>query len=374
VCDEDLIPHVLGPDVKYRLHHHHPEGGHGADEGRYGGGEPARADTMLGRTLTLDRARELNSRTYFYAMLKDNPSMTAIYPGIEDDLMRGAIDCHIHAYPDFVHRSQDMVEIAIDASRAGMRAIAFKDHWNLTANAAYLVQRFVDDMVSDGRLEHRVEVLGGIGLNHGINPEAVRIALQYPTCRLIWFPTFKSYGWARFAEVDTRDDGSFVRLVGPDGDVLPEVREVFELAADAGAVVSLGHTDFIELLPLCTLAKEMGVKTLLDHPLLELNKLLISEMKQLADLGTYVGTYCQPMIPSLYQPVADPMETIETIREVGADRCVTASDFGQVLHVNSVDGVKIFVRALLGFGVPVDDVRKIIQENPAELLGLEPLE
>jgi len=362
MCDEHLIPQVLGPEVRFQAHFHRTVGG--------GAGEASTTEIMLGRTLTLERARRLNSRNFFYEMLKDNPGITAVHPGVEEELMRGAIDCHIHAYPDFVHRSQDMFQIAVDASRAGMRAIAFKDHWNLTAVEAYLVQRYVDDMVKDGRLEHRVEVFGGLGLNHGINPEAVRIALQYPNFKLIWFPTFKSYGWARFAGVENPDDGTFVRLVGADGTVLPEVRRVFELAAGAGVAVSLGHTDFEELQPLCTLARELGVKTLLDHPLLELNKLLISEMKQLADLGTYVGTYCQPMIPSLYQPIQDPAETVETIREVGADRCLTASDFGQVLHVNSIDGVRIFVRALLGFGVPEEDVRKIIQINPSRLLGL----
>jgi hypothetical protein len=29
---------------------------------------------MVGRTLTLERARQLNSRSYFYEMLKDNPA------------------------------------------------------------------------------------------------------------------------------------------------------------------------------------------------------------------------------------------------------------------------------------------------------------
>jgi hypothetical protein len=114
----------------------------------------------------------------------------------------------------------------------------------------------------------------------------------------------------------------------------------------------------------------MGVKTLLDHPLLELNKLLVDEMQELADLGTFVGTYCQPMIPSLYQPVCDPFETVDTIKAIGAARCVAGSDFGQVLHVNTVDGMRIFIRALLGFGVSPEDVRTIVQDNPAELLGL----
>lgn len=353
MCDEHLIELVTGEKVDLHKHGLHP------------------SQIRVGRTLTLERVLQMNSRTYFYAMLKDNPDLTAIYPGIENDILAGSIDCHIHAYPDFVHRSQDMIEIAADAARARMRAVYFKDHWNLTASAAYLVQRIIDDMVADGRLEQRVEVYGGLGLNHGINPEAVRIALKYPNCKVLWFPTFKSYGWARFAEIENRE--GYVRLVGANGEVLPEVREVFELAAEAGVLCSLGHTDFEELLPLCTLAKELGVKTLLDHPLLELNKLLVDEMRQLADLGTYVGTYCQPMIPSLYQPVCDPFETVDTIRAIGADRCVAGSDFGQVLHVNTVDGMRIFIRALLGFGITPEDVTTIVRDNPAHLLGLEPL-
>ena len=99
---------------------------------------------LVGRVLTVKRVRELNAKDYFYQMLKDNPEMLKIYPGIENELLEGAIDCHIHAYPDFVHRSQDMIQIAIDASKAGMRALAFKDHWNISANAAYLAQRHID--------------------------------------------------------------------------------------------------------------------------------------------------------------------------------------------------------------------------------------
>lgn len=327
---------------------------------------------MLGRTLTLERARELNRRDYFYAMLKDNPALTRIHPGIEDDLLVGAIDHHIHAYPDFVPRSQDMLQIAVEASKARMRAVAFKDHWNLTAGAAYLVQRQIDEMVLDGRLEHRVEVYGGLGLNLGVNPEAVRIALRYPNMRCIWFPTFKSFGWARFAGLEPTED-EYVRLVNADGTVRPEVREVMELAAEAGVAVALGHTDFEELLPLQEAARSIGVRTVLDHPLLELNKLLLDEMMQLADRGAFVGTYAQPMIPSLYQPIQDPFETVETIRSVGASRCVAGSDFGQVLHLDAIDGIRVFIRALLGFGISPDDVGTIVRDNPARLLGLEPL-
>jgi len=69
---------------------------------------------------------------------------------------RGAIDCHIHAFPDFVHRSQDMIQIAVEASKCGMRAIAFKDHWNISATSAYLTQRYIDDMIARGELTNPV--------------------------------------------------------------------------------------------------------------------------------------------------------------------------------------------------------------------------
>jgi hypothetical protein len=100
---------------------------------------------LVGRVLTVERVRQLNAKDYFYQMLKDNPEMLKIRPGVENELLEGAIDCHIHAYPDFVPRAQDMIQIAIDASKAKMRALAFKDHWNISCNAAYMAQQHIDN-------------------------------------------------------------------------------------------------------------------------------------------------------------------------------------------------------------------------------------
>ena len=323
---------------------------------------------MVGRTLSVERVRQLNAKDYFYQMLKDNPEMLKIYPGIENELLQGAIDCHIHAYPDFVHRSQDMIQIAVDASKAGMRALAFKDHWNISCNAAYLAQRHIDTLVEKGDLDHRVEIYGGAGTCHGMNPEYIRVALQYPNFKMIWFPTFTSLGFWRGAG---HPEKGGVRLVSEDGEVLPEVVEIMKMAVEKKVGIGFGHTDFNELLPLAKKAKELGVRATLDHPLLELNKLLLDEMKELADLGVYVGTYCQPMIPSLYQPVADPMETIRTIKEIGPLRCIIGSDFGQVLHMNTIDGMRVFIRALLGYRIKPEEIAVMLKDNPARLMWLD---
>jgi Family of unknown function (DUF6282) len=159
-------------------------------------------ERMAGRTLTIGQAHEFNSRTYFDEMLEDNPAFTAVCPGIEDEVLVSGSDHHVHACQDFVHRSQDKLEIAIEASKAEMRVSAFKDHWNLTAGAAYLVQRSIERMLLDGHLEHRVEVYGGLGLN----PEAVRVALKYPKFECLWFSTFKSFGCARFAGLNPSEE------------------------------------------------------------------------------------------------------------------------------------------------------------------------
>jgi hypothetical protein len=47
------------------------------------------------------------------------------------------------------------------------------------------------------------------------------------------------------------------------------------------------------------------------------------------------------------------------------------SDFGQVLHVNSIDGMCIFIRGLLGFGVTTEQVKVMLQDNPARLMYLD---
>ena len=65
------------------------------------------------------------------------------------------------------------------------------------------------------------------------------------------------------------------------------------------------------------------------------------------------------------------METIKTMREIGPKRCIRGSDFGQVLHMDSIDGMRVFIRALLAFGIKEDEVRIMLHDNPAKLMRLD---
>jgi len=80
--------------------------------------------------------------------------------------LSGAVDIHVHAYPDSQGRSIDALEAVRQAKAAGLRAIVFKAHYDNTAPYAYIIRKVVPD----------IEVFGGIALNHsmgGVNVAAV---------------------------------------------------------------------------------------------------------------------------------------------------------------------------------------------------------
>jgi len=65
------------------------------------------------------------------------------------------------------------------------------------------------------------------------------------------------------------------------------------------------------------------------------------------------------------------METVKTIQAIGPKRCIIGSDFGQVLHMDSIDGMRVFIRALQAFGIKEDEVRVMLHDNPAKLMYLD---
>src|SRR6185436_5985054 len=81
--------------------------------------------------------------------------------------LSGAIDIHVHSFPDDRPRSIDAIEAARQARARGMRAIVLKNHYESTAGLAYLVLLLVPD----------IQVFGGLDLTPpvgGINPAAVQ--------------------------------------------------------------------------------------------------------------------------------------------------------------------------------------------------------
>ena len=86
--------------------------------------------------------------------------MYDIYAGIEDKLVEGSIDTHLHIFPDYVPRDIDIIELAIEASKAKMDAIVCKDHFFTNVGQAWAAQWVVEQMVKKGELEKACKVFG----------------------------------------------------------------------------------------------------------------------------------------------------------------------------------------------------------------------
>jgi hypothetical protein len=55
---------------------------------------------------------------------------------------------------------------------------------------------------------------------------------------------------------------------------------------------------------------------------------------------------------------------------VGPERTILATDLGQIHNPPPAEGLRIFLRVLLEKGIPADHLKKMVQDNPAFMLGL----
>src|SRR6266853_3419606 len=154
--------------------------------------------------------------------------------------LAGAVDIHVHSFPDNTERSVDGLEAAVMARAHGMRAIVLKNHYDPTAGLAYRVRKQVAG----------VEVFGGIDLNlpvGGMNPAAVEHMTQVSGGygRMVWMSTFDAENQVRFS----KENRPFVRT-SRNGELLPEVKQVIAVIAKHGLVLATGHVSSDEALML----------------------------------------------------------------------------------------------------------------------------
>src|SRR3954462_8886608 len=166
-----------------------------------------------------------------------------------DQLLRGAIDVHVHSDPDNVPRSLDGIEAAKQARSKGMRAIVLKNHYEPTAGLAYLARKEAPG----------IEVFGGIDLNltvGGMNAAAVEHLTQVAGGwgRIVWMSTFDAENQVRYSK-ETRPFVSVSR----NGALLPETRAVIAAIAKHRLVLATGHVSAAEALLLLREARQQGV-------------------------------------------------------------------------------------------------------------------
>ncbi len=276
------------------------------------------------------------------------------------DALRGAIDIHVHAFPDSRPRSLDGIQAAQFAKARGMRAIVLKNHYEPTASLAYIVRKAVPG----------IEVFGGIDLNltvGGINPAAVEYMTQVTGGygRIVWMPTFDSENAVRFEDARR----PFVSVSGNGGVLLPAVKDVIALIARHNLVLATGHSSADEGVMLVREGQRQGVRHMVvTHAMNPPIEMDVPRMQEAARLGAFiefVGSSLEtPDTPARMDRFAD------AIRKIGPEFCILSSDLGQKDNPLPAEGYAAFLAAMRARGFSQADIDRMSKRNPAVLLGL----
>jgi hypothetical protein len=277
---------------------------------------------------------------------------------------QGAVDMHVHALPDFHPRLMTEVEILRDAKEYGMRAIVSKCHYCLNADRMALVNSLVEG----------ITCFGGVVLNPpvgGINPSAVEAAIRYGG-KEIWMPSF--YSKEHLLKVSNfkgavkgYEEGISILH---EGELIPQMHEILDLIASANVILGTSHSSSEEIGVLVKEASRHGVKKIVvTHPYSTVPNLSLDKQAELAELGAYMELCLFSAMP--ISPVNIRMENfVATIKTVGADKVVLATDFGQPYHPSPAEGMRIFCNGLLTAGISTEEINTMARQNPAFLLDL----
>lgn len=290
-------------------------------------------------------------------------------------LLDGAVDLHVHPDPSPYPRRIGPLGAAQHAADAGIRAMALKSHHHCTAIDLALVR-------AEGLERADVTLLGGIVLNSqvgGFNPHAVSLCLGMGG-RIVWLPTISSpahiahvdHGAAKFPTaraallpepaIDVWDERGSLR---------PEVLAVLDLVAEADAVLASGHLPPGSILAVFEAAQARGVRRLLvNHPnfIVEAS---VEEVRRLVALGAYVEhASCMYDDHSRFQAFDIP-ELVGWIKAVGPERTTLASDLGQADNPLPGESLSRLIDALHDEGFTDHELRMMLADNPAALIGLE---
>jgi hypothetical protein len=300
--------------------------------------------------------------------------MSLELPEKDRELVRGVIDLHVHATPDIFARPYDEVELARQAADVGYRAILFKSHAAINADRIYYVRKMVPG----------IAIFGGIVLNYtvgGINPEAVEAALCWGA-KEVWMPNIHSKNHIEvmgvasypFLKRITGDrwvnrDIKGIYILDSDGNVIPEVYEILDLVGNAGVMLGTAHLSPKETFALVKAAKERGLeKIVVTHPESKMVALSDEDQVKLADMGAIMEHCCSCFMPMNRR--YDPHLMAESIKKVGAERCVMATDLGQLHAVHPIDGMRQFMEIMMDCGISEKEIEVMAKQNPTWLLGL----
>lgn len=295
-----------------------------------------------------------------------------------ENVLKNAIDMHIHCAPDTGPRYGDSVEIATIAREAGMRAIVVKDHLTQTVHKASITNELVPGFTCFGAAAMNRP-------NGGLSPRAAAFFTDLGA-KVIWLPTMDSeFTWLKAGQghydaiYATRnaygiDYPKLTLLTGGmyEGKLREEVKQVVDVVAKADVVLCSGHQTPQETIALLEYVQSIGFqRAVVTHVNAFLEEFTPAVLDRLVALGAVLEISNGVLVP--LHGRQDPKEVVKIIRQVGADRIVLVSDGGQLENPSPAEALQSFCRILSKEGITPEEIETMIVKNPTQLLNLEPV-
>jgi hypothetical protein len=295
-----------------------------------------------------------------------------------ENVLKNAIDMHIHCAPDTGPRYGDSVEIATIAREAGMRAIVVKDHLTQTVHKASITNELVPGFT----------VFGAAALNlptGGLSPRAAAFFTALGA-KVIWLPTMDSeFTWLKAdqghydAIYATRyaygmDYQKLTLLTGGmyEGVLREEVKQIVDVVAKADVVLCSGHHTPQETIALFEYIKAIGFeRAIVTHVNAFPEEFNPEVLDRLVSLGAILEISNGVLVPRHARQ--DPRDVVKIIRQVGAEQVVLVSDAGQLENPSPAEALRSFCHILIKEGITPEEVDKMIVATPTRLLNLEPV-
>lgn len=288
-----------------------------------------------------------------------------------DELLMGAIDLHCHSGPSVMPRTLDHIQALEAASKAGMRAVLFKDHYYSVAPIVALLQE---------RYAHlKVKMLSGVPLNDtsgALNLYALEHFLKLGA-KMVWMPTFSAANHIRHSYrkvlLPTKDkllDPTMLTVVDEKGNLLDKAKEILDMIAKYDAVLSAGHLHISEIWTLFNEAKKRGVtRRIVNHPGFVLDGAFV-DIKELAADGVYIEhSICMFIEARTKEWEKEHLK--QFIDAAGVDKTILGSDLGQINNPLPVQGFRDIIKMCLSLGYSDQAIHKMVGDNAAQLMGLD---
>jgi hypothetical protein len=288
--------------------------------------------------------------------------------------LTGAVDLHVHSAPCLFPRMGDDLQVATMARNEGMRAIALKSHHENTVSRAYHTEMAVEG----------IRIIGGIVMNQctgGINPVAVETTLMMGG-KIVWGPTGHScyhglvsgkFGvWGGPGMTLPGKENEAVTVLDPEGRLSGNIIEILDLVKKHDALFCTAHLSPDEIMKVVEYCRKIDAKVMVNH-IYFFPRVGIDFAETIVKMGAYIELCSTLVIPSRHRKAYryDYELLSETIKLVGAERCVMSTDAGLIVgSLYPHEQFRMFGERIQGYDISRQQVETMMCTNPSELVGL----